>query len=163
MSTWTSPACLPGAPVGYLCGGPRRTRAAPRSPRSPKATGVPLRLEFRSPARRCSEPPPAPALRWGTATRSRALLVPRAQARPPRPRRSGGAAGFAHRYAPLTREASPPGPARFQETSTLRPGCQHPEAVPVGVRAPLLLAREIKGLVFRQSCFPLLSLPLLSF
>lgn len=74
--------------MGYLCGVPRRTGAAPRSPRFPRATAVPSWLKLR-------RVQPVPALGSRSATCSRAGFGPRAQ-------RSPGAAG---RPAPGCREA----------------------------------------------------------
>lgn len=128
--------------MGYLCAGPRRTGAAPRSPRSPKATGVPSRLQLRGVQlaaagsrrpRLRSAPGPPPA---GAPDSSHAR-------RRGRPAPGGRAAPWGVRTPAPGRRAFQP--AHIHQTSTLRPGCPHPKAVPVRVRASLLLARDIHG------------------
>lgn len=124
-------------PVGYLCGGPRRTGAAPRRPRSPKATGVPSRLAFRA-----VQPPRAPALRPGDRHSLARPTSPRAGRAAPPPA-VGRRPGVRTQIRPGG-EASPAGPPCAPQTSARRPGRSH-------LRLPRLWTGGIHGQVLRES------------
>lgn len=114
--------------MGYLCGVPRHRGAAPRSPRSPRATGVPSWLELR-------RVQPVPALGSRSAPRSRAGFVPRAQASSARqaapPPAVGRLPGIrAHVHTPFLEERAGPRPVRSHQASTPRPGYKRRKAAP---------------------------------
>lgn len=142
----------------YLRGGPWHTGAAPRSPRFPRATGVPSpRPSRRVCARRSLSAAASAALRSGTATRSRSRLFPRAQADSatrglPRPGLSRGPSAICWRIQPPQRWRTEPAPTGLWSsdlhTQTWVPTSQ---GCPSEGHVSTPFGKRHQGQVFRES------------